>query len=254
MEWAGAEVLIAAVISLTGLSLVVILLFGIFQKKKNYLIVQQIEAARNYEREVKELQFEIREQTLRNISWELHDNIGQLLTLAKIQIQGLPVDDETTSEISVTISNALAAIRALSKSINPEFIQQMSLCQAMQLEVDRMNRMGLIEARLIIEGEEKRIDNKKEVVLFRIVQEFISNTLKHAKASLMVIEIQFDEKNIVIKATDNGRGFNIDDKSNNGIGLSNIKKRAALIRSEIKFSSEIGIGTTMTIINPIINS
>jgi two-component system, NarL family, sensor kinase len=249
MEWAGAEVLIAAVISLTGLSLVVILLFTIFQNKKNYLIIQQAEATKNFEREVKELQIEIREQTLRNISWELHDNIGQLITLAKIQAQNLQTESAEKKEISDTLGKALSSVRALSKVINPDVIESMTLPEAVQLEAERMNRMGNIEAEFIITGEQQKLDSKTEIVLFRIIQEFISNTLKHAKATKISIELNYNADYLEIIAKDNGKGFNQTNETNQGIGLINMKKRAGMIHSELSLNSQEGIGTTMTIIH-----
>ncbi|MCW9038781.1 MAG: histidine kinase, partial [Altibacter sp.] len=69
------------------LALTVIFLFAIFQKRKNKLIQEQQEAENRFQEELIETQIEIKEDTLRNVSWELHDNIGQLLTLAKIQLQ-----------------------------------------------------------------------------------------------------------------------------------------------------------------------
>lgn len=250
MEWAGAEVLIAAVISLTGLSLVVIMLFTIFQKKKNYLIIQQAEVAKNFEREVKELQIEIREQTLRNISWELHDNIGQLITLAKIQAQNLQTESAEKKEISDTLGKALSSVRALSKVINPDVIESMTLPEAVQLEAERMNRMGNIEAEFIITGEQQKLDSKTEIVLFRIIQEFISNTLKHSKATKIIIELDYNNTNYLeITAKDNGKGFKQTDETNQGIGLINMKKRAGMIHSELSLNSQEGIGTTMTIIH-----
>lgn len=249
MEWEGAEILIATVISLTGLGIVFIFLFIIFQKKKNYLIAKQFEAERIYENELKQLQFEIREQILRNISWELHDNIGQLLTLAKIKVQDLLQDDAAVLEVKDILSSALLAVRTLSRTINPEVIQNMSIAEAVQLEVDRINRMDLITSKLLIKGTQREIDPKKEIILFRIIQEFITNTLKHAKANLLEIVLDYDVDCFHITVKDDGQGFVNDHIDEFGVGLCNIKKRAALINSGIDIESVPGRGTTMTITN-----
>ena len=97
-----------------------IVLFTVFQKKKNALVEEWKKTQERFEREITETQIEIREETLRNISWELHDNIGQLLTLAKIQLQG--ATKQNIKEVSETISKGLSEVRALSKLINPEAI------------------------------------------------------------------------------------------------------------------------------------
>ena len=103
----------------------IVLLFGVFQKRKNLLLQQQEETKKRFEREIAETQIEIREETLRNISWELHDNIGQLLTLAKIQLQSASVDN--FNDVSETITKGLTEVRALSKLINPEAIKNINL-------------------------------------------------------------------------------------------------------------------------------
>jgi len=87
MQENGKFVLVISTILILIIVISLIILFTVFQKKKNFLVEKQLEEKKRFEREIAETQIEIREETLRNISWELHDNIGQLLTLAKIQLQ-----------------------------------------------------------------------------------------------------------------------------------------------------------------------
>ncbi len=230
------------------LAFTMILLFTVFQRRKNSLLVEQEENKKRFEREIAETQIEIREETLRNISWELHDNIGQLLTLAKIQLQ--TASEENIADVRDTISKSLQEIRALSKLINPEAIKNIKLKDAIQLEVDRFNRLNFIESTLKIKGEEKKIDTKSSIVIFRILQEFFSNTIKHSKASTLCVEINYKKTELKIKAKDNGIGFNIDKITTKGIGLHNIKKRAELIGGNAKFETFINKGTTLTINYP----
>jgi len=117
-------------------------------------LVEREEAKKRFEREIAETQIEIREETLRNISWELHDNIGQLLTLAKIQLQNATKD--TIKEVTDTISMSLKEVRSLSKLINPEAIKNIKLKEAIQLEVDRFNRLNFIKSSLEVIGKEKK--------------------------------------------------------------------------------------------------
>ena len=161
----------------------IIALFLVFIKRKNKLLSEKQLAQREFENAIAETQIEIREQTLRNISWELHDNIGQLLTLAKIQLHQISDKNNGISEVTDTISKSLTELRALSKLINPDALKNIMLPEALSLEVARFNRLNFIEATLTINGEEEIIDDKAEIILFRILQEFFSNTIKHAKAS-----------------------------------------------------------------------
>ena len=229
------------------LGLIIIFLFLFFQKKKKFLIQKQFEEKKKFDKEINNLQIEIREETLRNISWELHDNIGQMLTLAKIQLQSVENNDKI-SEVKDSIGNILNEVRALSKTINPEFIKQINLLEATKLEVDRFNRLNYIKSKLKVQGHIYQIPNNVEIVIFRILQEFFSNTIKHSQASNLDIEIFFNELELKILAKENGKGFDVENVNNSGIGILNIKKRAKLIGAEIELKSKINEGTELIII------
>tara|TARA_R110002126_G_scaffold72364_2_gene180945 strand:+ start:24006 stop:24752 length:747 start_codon:yes stop_codon:yes gene_type:complete len=232
----------------TGLILIIVIalivLFTTFQKKKNILVEERKKTKEEFERTIAETQIEIREETLRNISWELHDNIGQLLTLAKIQLQS--ATKENIQEVSTTITKGLTEVRALSKLINPEAMSNIDLREAVQLEIDRFNRLNFIASTLTISGEEKDIDKKSSIIIFRILQEFFSNTIKHSRASQLNVNLEYSSSFLLITAKDNGVGFSSEVKKE-GIGLINIKNRAKLIGAEIQFTSEKNKGTTLEI-------
>tara|TARA_R110002072_G_scaffold300469_1_gene478077 strand:- start:399 stop:1148 length:750 start_codon:yes stop_codon:yes gene_type:complete len=237
-------IIIISTIIILFVTIGIVLLFTIFQKRKNELLKQQKLAKEEFEKEIAETQIEIREETLRNISWELHDNIGQLLTLAKIQLQN--TTQENIKEVSETISKGLNEVRALSKLINPEAINNINLKEAVQLEVDRFNRLEFIKSNLTITGSEVEIDKKATIIIFRILQEFFSNTIKHSKASELNVVLEYSETHLKIVVKDNGVGFLCDDKKE-GIGLINIKHRAKLIGADALFTSAKNNGTTLEI-------
>ncbi|QHI35267.1 Oxygen sensor histidine kinase NreB [Kordia antarctica] len=232
------------------LIVVIIILFLVFIKRKNKLLSERQLAQREFENAIAETQIEIREQTLRNISWELHDNIGQLLTLAKIQLHQIADRNEDVAEVSDTISKSLTELRALSKLINPDALKNLMLPEALGLEVARFNRLNFIEATLTINGDEEIIDDKAEIILFRILQEFFSNTIKHAKASTLDVTLTYTPEKLTIAAKDNGQGFSAsNDKLTKGIGLQNMRSRGKLIGAEIELESELEKGTNLTIIH-----
>lgn len=247
MEQQGTTGLLLAIIILFSVCVIMVFLFVIFQKKKNVLLIKQVENLQQYEKEIAESQVEIREQTLRNISWELHDNIGQLLTLAKIQLQSIEENPENIKEVNDNLTTILNEVRSLSKVINPDFISNIKLNEAVQLEIDRFNRLNYIKSSLIVEGEYFDIDSKAEIILFRILQEFFSNTIKHSKASKLQVKIEYTEKMLIITAEDNGRGFDTLNGTANGIGLSNMKKRGNLINAEVSIHSVLNEGTQLII-------
>jgi len=228
------------------LALTVILLFVLFQKRKNKLLQQQQQAESRFKEELIETQIEIREETLRNISWELHDNIGQLLTLAKIQLQSMDEQSANIIEATETIGKSLIELRSLSKLINPDTFNKLTLIEGLQLEIERLNRLRYIDASLTFTEAFLFLDKKTEIIIFRILQEFFTNTIKHSKASQLMVEVTNDRDKLIIMAVDDGIGFNTESlNKDKGIGLSNIKNRASLIGADIVISSQKGVGTQL---------
>jgi len=224
----------------------IILLFLIFIKRKNALIKSKLDAEQNYKQELVKTQIEIREETLRNISWELHDNIGQLMTLAKIKTQNAKGDSVELEEASETIAKALTELRALSKSINPETIKNLNLVNALKTELLRFNRLNFLTTHLDIEGTSKELDANTNTILFRILQEFFSNTIKHSQASNLWVNLEFYDNRLIICAKDDGNGFHTIEL-NDGQGLTNMKTRAQLLGAEFFLDSQPNIGTTLRI-------
>ncbi len=237
-------IIIAAIAIPVTLVIIVIVLFSVFSRRKNRLLQEQENAKKEFDRELAESQIEIREETLRNISWELHDNIGQLMTLAKIQAQIAKDKPEMMAEVSETIGTGIDELRALSKLINPESLKSLSLREAVSLEIERFNRLKFIAAELTVNGTEIPIEVNTQIILFRILQEFFSNTIKHSKASILKVVISYSDKELAITALDNGVGF---EKDNDfmGIGLKNMKTRAQLINSVLTIDSAKGEGTAL---------
>lgn len=245
MQQEGREILIITTLIIVIIVVFLIILFTVFQRRKNKLLQERNSIKKQFEREIAETQIEIREETLRNISWELHDNIGQLLTLAKIQLQHASPDN--MGEITETITKSLTEIRALSKSINPEFINNIKFIDALQLEIERFNRLNYINARLTILGETKEINQKHGIIIFRVLQEFFSNTIKHSKATNLDVVLEYRNNVLDIVAKDNGVGFEVEKVTLKGIGLQNIKARIKLIKAKATLKSEPKKGTTLTI-------
>lgn len=240
------------------LSTMVIVFFVAFQKRKNKLLLDKIKQQKEFEETVAKTSEEIQEQTLKYVGQELHDNIGQLLSLASMQMGMLGVkiaDDikEPYIETQKIIKESLGEVRALSKSLNTDVIQKRGFAESIEAEINRLNRMKLIMADLDIEGSFVAFENKKDgIILFRILQEFISNTVKHSKATELKISLNYSNDQLVIKAIDNGDGFIMDDVEVSS-GLLNMKNRAKLTKSTYNLVSQPNEGTALTIVYPIAN-
>lgn len=238
------------------LAITLIVFFFYFQQKKTAYLIKQRETQKRFQEEINKSRLEIQEQALQNISWEIHDNVGQLLSTAKMQLNmvqfSLPEEHQASvQETSDIVGKSLDELRGLAKSLNPETIKNKGLISSTMQEVERYNRLNFIKATLEISDEYYDLSNEKEIILFRILQEFCNNTLKYSKAKELNITFNFTEKKLIITAKDNGIGFDVNDTSKQtGIGLVNIKSRGELINAKVELKSEENIGTKLYISCP----
>ena len=248
-------VLIATIIVII-LAVSLIFFFSYFQQKKATFLLKQRETQKRFEEEITKSKLEIQEQALQNISWEIHDNVGQLLSVAKMQLNIVQMSLPEAAQIKIQetsdiVGKSLQELRGLAKSLNPETIKNKGLIESIKMEIDRYNRLNFINASLKISDEPFDLGNEKEIILFRILQEFSNNTLKYSKAKNLSIELEYIGKHLEIYAEDDGVGFDINDKSKHqGIGLLNMKSRAKIIGATIELKSSKNNGTKLHISCP----
>ncbi|MDX1472421.1 MAG: histidine kinase, partial [Flavobacteriaceae bacterium] len=138
-----------------------VLFFITYQRRKNKILKEKYEAEQKFKAELSNARLEIQEATLKNVSWELHDNIGQLLSIAKMQMNVLGrmvMEDnkEAFHEVKKLVSDSLSEVRALSRSLNNEVIDQKGLLGSVENEIERFNRLDVLEAKLEVKGEHYR--------------------------------------------------------------------------------------------------
>lgn len=227
----------------------VITFFYVFQRRKNKLIIERIEQKRRFEQEIANAQIEIQEETLKNVSWELHDNIGQLLSVANIQLNMLSLIQDLhikpqIDEAKDIVSSAMQEVRSLSRSLNRDIIKREGLVQSIEVELERIKRLKFADTKLEVIGEEKTIKKEDSIIIFRIIQEFLSNSLKHSKAKCIFTQICFESDYLFIKVQDNGVGFDVDSISNTS-GLINMSSRAKFLKAEYSLKSAEREGTSI---------
>jgi len=233
----------------------VILFFIVFQKRKNKLLIDKIKQQQTFEEELSNAQTEIQEQTLKNIGWELHDNVGQLLAAASMQMNILKTqvsDDvkENFTEAASTVKESLKEVRMLSRSLNNEVVLNIGFEQSIENELNRLKKLRFATAELHVKGEIVPFKNTKhEIIIFRILQEFFSNTVKYSQAKNLLVKLNYLEDKLIIVASDDGKGFDMDTVEK-GSGLLNMKSRAELINTEYNLSSKVGEGVVLEIKYP----
>lgn len=199
-------------------------------------------------------QLEIQEQTLKTVSEEIHDNVGQILSLAKLNLNTFPntIDAEMQTKVDDTkqlVSKAITDLRDLSRSMNGEKISEIGLQQAIENELRIIQNSKQFETSVDVSGAKYKLDPQKEMVLFRIFQESLNNALKHSKAKYMAVKLSYGQVIFQLTITDDGNGFNTSalDSAETGIGLKNMQNRATLIGGKFFIYSTPGNGTTITV-------
>lgn len=235
-----------------ALIVVFVVFFTAFQRRKNQLLFDKINQQKVFDEELVKSQQEIQEATLKHIGRELHDNVGQLLAFTTMQLKAF--EKVAKKDILPKLTNAqeavassLTEVRALSRSLNNDVILKTGFDTTVKNEIKRLNNSGLIEASFNVFGENANFENgKDEIILFRILQEFFSNTLKYANANKLEVNITYSDKDLVLNVNDDGDGFDFEtiEKSS---GLINMEKRSELINAEFNLTSEKGKGTQLKI-------
>ncbi len=239
---------LALIIVVTGFVLFVSLFFR--AKRKSFLEKQ--EAKLNFQKELNKVSGEIQTQTLDNIGRELHDNIGQLLAVTKIHADNILEDQPSDSitEMSNILGQTIQEVRYLSQSLNTDRFEKIGFEDTLKLEVERINKLKGIQFNLTWKNEKEfELDKGRGLILFRIIQEFISNTLKYSRADKIDFSIECFPFEMKIEGRDNGIGFDMKDQQfSKGSGILNMNNRAKLIGAILDLESETGTGTRIKII------
>lgn len=261
MENQGQEIyfiiIIGGLLALLLVGFIVTILFT-YQRRQHQQEQELTRLKDLYEQEALRSQLEIQEETFKMLSQELHDNIGQSLSVVKLSLAILPVDKqheawEPIQNARDILNKAVLDLAGLNKSLHTDRIAQIGLVEAIRFEVESLRKSRLVEVEFEVHGYEQLLDEQKSVMLFRIFQEMLNNTLKHSQASRIDVSLSFtDENQFILLLADNGVGFDIDAKRNSvssssGVGLKSIFNRAKLVGADIDMHSEIGKGTTTTI-------
>ncbi len=242
---------------LAMVTFIIIILFFV-QKKQRGFTSDMLAVKANYEKELYKAQLEIQEQTFKEISREIHDNVGQILSLAKLSMSTLDLDSkdearESISDISDILEKALDDLRHLSRTMNSEVILKGGLKKSIESQIGYIKRTGKYNIQFNVSGEPKLLTETKEVILFRIVQEAINNIIRHSMATDICIALDYCQNFLGLQIRDNGKGFSLQEQSS-GLkainGINNMRQRAKLIEAVFEMESQPGDGTRITINTP----
>lgn len=249
-----------AIIIICGIVLfiVVLLLFFVllYRKSHNLYLQEKTLMQSLFEVELAKTQLEAQEATLASVSNELHDNIGQLLNSTKMLIgvtqRTLPQVPEALVVAETSLNKAIVEIRQLSKSLNKDWLQQFSLVENLQNEAVNLSASSTLQMVVQTDGEIWLKPNE-QLMLFRIVQELLQNTVKHAQATQFVVNILANNSFCQLIITDDGKGLP-KHFLQKGQGMLNVEKRVHLLGGTVSWQSTIPQGTKVIMQIPLSNS
>lgn len=235
---------------------IVFLLMGVLfyirlKNKKNKIIAEQKINQLEEERKLLAAQSVIvgQEEERKRIAQELHDGIGVLLSTASIHFSNVEEksEDEKTTQLlhkaNELLKQAGGEVRKISHDMMPGVLSKFGLQEALEDMFESVEDAGGIEIDCRIDLSGKRLAENTEIIVYRVIQEILNNTLKHAKATFIEFKMKKDESGITIRYRDNGKGFNqIGIQTEKSLGLSGIKSRIDFLKGEMKLVSTEGNG------------
>lgn len=233
---------IYATIIITSIILIILCL-GIVFAIVNYKVKQRIflqekkTMQEDFENQLMKSQIEVQEMTFDELGKELHDNVGQLLSSTKMLLgvtqRSLTDIPETLNLAEETLGKAINELRALTKSLDKEWLERFDLITNLETEINRINVAKTVCISFTHCGK-LPIDTQKQIILFRIIQEALQNAIKHADAANISINITLSSNTISLRIYDDGKGFEMQ-STDTGLGIRNMQHRTALLGGTINW-------------------
>ncbi|MBX2952526.1 MAG: sensor histidine kinase [Leadbetterella sp.] len=191
---------------------------------------------------------------------ELHDGVGPMLSLAKIQLETAmnqtqfhSIEQESLFKNANTmIDDAASEIRTVSHDLMPNALLMHGLVSAVREFVNRLSLTGKVKISLDVANLDERLPQLTETVLYRVLQELIGNVIKHSEASSVQIQLIRHDYELIMVIEDDGKGFDTSQMANfKGIGLKNIISRIDFLHGKVNFDSNPHRGTTVIVEVPV---
>ncbi|WP_018478956.1 sensor histidine kinase [Pontibacter roseus] len=223
--------------------------------------LRHLEAVR--QRQLLEAALEAQEAERRRVARDLHDEVGGMLALIRLnigQVARQSAEAQTATETALRakqqLDEAIGSVRRISHDLMPVVLEKMGLVQAIKGMAHSFPPDGGLEMRFTHNLDQQRLDARQELLLFRILQELLNNSLKHAGASLITVDLHKTATEASLTYTDNGRGFDYQPvqqggEQAGGLGLRNLESRVALLNGRFHYNSRRGAGIKAEIVIPI---
>jgi signal transduction histidine kinase len=241
----------------TGVLVSFMIIFGVVLIREIFYSLKKAEIDRlRTERRVLNAIINTEENERRRFANDLHDGLGPILSTVKMSVSSLtdrisdPDGIEILKNTNHLVNEALNTIKEISDNLSPHVLSNFGLTSAISAFTTKINQTGIVEINFKSNMENYRLENDKEVVIYRAACELINNAIRHSGASHIEIELNKHEKFVTLHFYDNGRGFDpssLRKEDAKGIGLSNIETRVKSVEGVFVIESTKGKGTTALI-------
>lgn len=249
--------IVVGLISLTIVFLVaagfLLLYIRLYNSRKKRHLQEKLLLEQTYQQELLLTQIEVQEQTFKTIAREIHDNVGQVLSLAKLTLSSinqsgcLPKDkDKVTAAVSL-VDNSIKELRELASVLYADNLLKQGLEKAVEKELHWLARTEQFSTSISFTGTPKAINPERQLIAFRLIQEVLNNVIKHAKATKLQVRFNYEDDVLGVSVVDNGIGFDpvAVQKTGNGLGMTSLAKRAEMINGELSIQTSPGEGTSI---------
>ena len=247
------EIVIVYFIGTFGMVLLAAAIFFFFITYQKRLLKKQVELnevkAAQQERLLQNTIF-AQEKERRRVAQDLHDEVGAMLSVVKLNVGRLekksvePDSRNLVVETKSYLDDVITQVRRISRALLPPSLEKLGLFNALKELGNWVNKADAVVVECYKIGKQFRFDSEKELALFRIIQELLNNSLKYAEADRITITLKFEGNCVCVAYNDNGKGFNMDENINTGLGLKNLESRTQLLKAKFKMKSKIGKGTS----------
>jgi two-component system sensor histidine kinase UhpB len=181
------------------------------------------------------------------VARELHDEVGQTLTAVALQAEHAaaqaPVEAGALTAIAETIKASLEDVRAIVRELRPEALDDLGLVNALIALCSRVSQQGSIRVRREFDGRLPQLEPDVELVIYRVAQEALTNTVRHAQAAHVTVALRHRDAHVVLEVIDDGCG--IKERLDEGSGIAGMRERALLIGANLQIRAEAGKGVAV---------
>lgn len=250
----SSELIEILFLSLGGALILLIVVFSAFYalnvSRKRIVSAEKEKARILIEEKQKMLEASIQggERERKKIAEELHDHINAQLTVVRMSL--VREEGENISNAVESIDHTIQELRGISRELMPPVLERFGLLDALDDLFDKVEKAGELRIDFNAPEEWEYKDIDRDLALYRIVQEFIQNTIKYAEASKLDISVQADGHHIYMNLRDNGVGFDMN-QVESGLGTRNVNSRAEYLGGTANLSSSPGKGVSLSVTVPL---